>query len=178
MSELSKKKDVQINAITKSDKYCVKASNLFVQNSFESAKKELKKALSCNPNNIHALILFGDILSETDSYRRALKYYDRAIEIEQNNPDPYYSKANTMLGEEEYREAEKYASMALELYKRAKRKDINLLELILDVLINSLIIQTKITKAKKLLKYGIQATKGSDILKSLNKELQRKQRKP
>lgn len=167
MSEFTTKRN---KAVNKSEQYYEKASNYFLKNKLASAKKELRSALHHNPNNVHALILYGDVLSETESYKKALKYYDLAIKLEKHNPDPYFRKANTLIGEGKYLEAEKLSYTALKIFRNNKCDDSSLLELILDGLANSLIMQKKFKEAKKILNQGIKQTK-SDILIAVRKNM-------
>jgi len=140
------------------------ARRLFLRNRLLESQIVLNGLLRREPQNYAANLLMGNILSDLGRLKDALIRFDRALAIEPMNPEGHELKANALLGEGCLKEAERCARSALKLAIKLGPDEYPALDLIYDILVNSLIEQKRFRSAEKVALEGIRVTK-SDILR-------------
>lgn len=100
------------------ESYITKASVLSYINIFKKVDKEIikhacLKAIELDPDNIEPYNILGDIYAETNS-REAEKYYQKALEIDDNDYSTNYSLANCISETEGIKEAMEYCDKLIE----------------------------------------------------------------
>jgi pentatricopeptide repeat protein len=122
----------------------------------KAAEVKTRRALLLDPLNYDAILLLGDILADYDddlkSSEEALRYYDLAISMEPDDPEPYHGKASALLWElKRPAEAERYARQAIALNSRRQR-DASLLEMTYSTLVGALMEQGNFAEAREALR--------------------------
>ncbi len=80
----------------------------------DKAYDELIEALRCEPKNIWALVLMGNLLTkEKDDFKHAKEYYDKVLEYHPDNAIALNNIAATYMEIEEYEKALPYMEKAL-----------------------------------------------------------------
>jgi pentatricopeptide repeat protein len=125
-----------------------------------AAQVKARRALLLDPSNYDATLLLGQILADYDddpkSSEEALLYYDRAMSLEPDNPEPYDGKASVLLWDlKQPAEAEQFARQAIALASR-RRRDVSLLEMTYSTLIAALMEQGKFTEAREAMRQARQ----------------------
>ncbi|MGD9639165.1 MAG: tetratricopeptide repeat protein [Alphaproteobacteria bacterium] len=87
----------------------------------DKAEEHSKAALSLDENCITALVNMGNILDLQKNYEEALKYYQKAIEINSSYSDAYSNAASVLFSLERFDESLDYAQKAIEV----NPKDVN-----------------------------------------------------
>ena len=82
----------------------------------EKAYDELIESLKCNPRNIWALILMGNLLTkEKNDVEHAKEYYDKVLEYYPNNPIAINNIGATFMENKDYEGALPYLEKALKI---------------------------------------------------------------
>ena len=82
----------------------------------EKAYDELIEALRCNPKNMWALILMGNLLSkEHDDKEHAMEYFDKVLEYYPDNDVAVNNVGGVLLQQEEYEKAIPYFERSISL---------------------------------------------------------------
>ena len=82
----------------------------------EKAYDELIEALRCNPKNMWALILMGNLLSkEHDDKEHAMEYFDKVLEYYPDNDVAVNNVGGVLLQQEEYEKAIPYFERSVSL---------------------------------------------------------------
>ncbi|NEV65275.1 tetratricopeptide repeat protein [Thiorhodococcus minor] len=77
---------------------------------FDCAVHSFRKALSEEPNDVHAMWGLGNSYSELSQPKKAAKWFGKALEIEPLNPSITYNYANCLFDLREYK-------VAIDLYR-------------------------------------------------------------
>lgn len=83
---------------------------------FNNAVKYADKASGLNPADVNPLILLGNINYELSNWDEAIRYYEKALKIDNNNPALLYNMALAL-----FQKGERYP--ALEFMKKAAESD-------------------------------------------------------
>ena len=121
-----------------------------------AAEVKARRALLLDPSSYDAVLLLGDILADYDddlkSSKEALRYYDLAMRMEPDDPEPYHGKAGVLLWDlKQPVAAEQFARQAIALNSR-RRRDVFLLEITYSTLIAALMEQRKFAEAREALR--------------------------
>lgn len=93
------------------------ASSLVALKDLDNVEAVLKDLLEINPENLEALINYGQIYNDSCDYDNALKYFDKALEIDGENEFALTFKADVLFSMERYDESKECMDRAFELSK-------------------------------------------------------------
>ncbi len=94
----------------------LEAMTAAVQGDIGRARVLLKRVVTKEPDNVHALISLGTLLNTTDDgVRDAAKYLIRAVTIDSNNASAWGQLGESLLRMKEYDRAERYIRRAIAL---------------------------------------------------------------
>ena len=103
-----------LNAKVKLIALLEKAHNEYEQNNLEDCIKTCKKVLKTNPNNPTALRGLGCVMQAQQNYKKALEYYNSALEFSQNKEIEYTLLGTVYYNENNFEEAIKYYNLAID----------------------------------------------------------------
>ncbi len=92
-----------------------KALNSLLAHNEDVAKELLEEVLVEEPGHIDSLLRLGDISSAEDDYQKASNYYQRAMNVEPQNPETIFSMVNLMEKTNRWSEALKCLEDILEI---------------------------------------------------------------
>ncbi|MEO1052884.1 MAG: tetratricopeptide repeat protein, partial [Bacteroidota bacterium] len=98
------------------DNYIKRAQVLMETNRFSEAKKELKKALSSDPNNVDVLSLLAICSSESEEHDKANELMQRAIGIRPDDPNLLYTYSRILLEQNDVKNALVHIKNAIAIY--------------------------------------------------------------
>jgi Tfp pilus assembly protein PilF len=117
-----------------------------------AAQVKARRTLLLDPSNYDAALLLGHIFSDYDdpeSTEKASRYYDLAMSLEPNSPEPYDGKASVLLFDlKKPAEAEQYARKAIDLAYGPKQYA-DFLETAYSTFIAALMAQGKFAAARE-----------------------------
>lgn len=87
----------------------------FEQFQFSRALNNYNRALKRDPGNAHATKRIADIHRLTNNYEEAVKWYAKAVELEDVEPEYIFHYAQALRTQERYEEAKKYYGKYVEL---------------------------------------------------------------
>lgn len=93
-----------------------RARLLISQSRYDEAGSILTNAISKDPNNILALILYAEVLIQIDQNTKALEVINSAIAIDPSNDALFYTKSRICIQLEKFDEAEHLIEEAISLY--------------------------------------------------------------
>ncbi|MFZ0680598.1 hypothetical protein [Candidatus Binatus sp.] len=122
----------------------------------KAAEVKVRRALLLDPSSYDAILLLGDILADYDddlkSSEEAIRWYDLAMSMEPDDPEPYHGKAGVLFWDlKQPGAAEQFARQAIALNCR-RRRDVFLLEMAYSTLIAALMEQRKFAEAREALR--------------------------
>jgi pentatricopeptide repeat protein len=149
---------------TRAQKYVEEASDLFAfsmqgeplatdETMLKAAEVKARRALLLDPSNYDAAVLLGHILADYDddpkASEAAILYYDLAMHLEPDHPEPYDGNASVLLWDlKQPAEAEVFARQAIALTSQRQR-DIDSIEVTYSTLIAALMEQGKFVDARE-----------------------------
>ena len=72
---------------------------------YETALELYRKALNDEPENLLALSRAGAVCMMLEKYENALRYFNRAIEVDPDNGDNYFNLGNAYFFQDQYSKA-------------------------------------------------------------------------
>ena len=119
-----------------------------------AARAKARKALLLDPSNYQAVLLLAHILADCDdraSSEEALRYYDVAVSLHPEDPEPCDGKASVLLFDlDRPAEAEHFARQAIS--RALRQRDADSLEMTYTTLIAALMEQGKSAEARRALR--------------------------
>jgi pentatricopeptide repeat protein len=156
---------------TRAQKYLDEARDLFAfsmkgealttdESMLKAAEIKAKRTLLLDPSSYDATLLLGHIFADyddADSSQQASRYYDLAMSLEPDNPEPYDGKASVLLFDlGQPVEAEQLARKAIALASPPQQGS-DFLETTYSTLIAALMAQGKFAAAREVMREAQQS---------------------
>ncbi len=90
---------------------------------FKDAMKDFDKSIEINPKFYGGIVAKGTLNDENGEYDLAIDYYDKAIELEPENPQAYFNKGNTYFNKKDPKRLVKYGKKRNNLVLNMLKKE-------------------------------------------------------
>lgn len=87
--------------------------DLMREGKWEEAAKAFAEAIEEQPKDPVAYINFGNVLTAVGDTERAMNFYDKAIDLDENAPAAYYSKGGVYFDQQNFAQAKSMFELAL-----------------------------------------------------------------